>query len=135
MKVEPYVNFNGVCEEAIEFYKSALGAKVNRLMRFKDSPEPCPDTDASKANKVMHASITIGDSTVNLSDGRCTAGAKFEGVSLTISVANDTEAERTFNALAAGGNVTMPLTKTFFSSKFGMLADKFGMTWMVIVAH
>lgn len=134
MQVQPYLNFNGRCEEAIEFYKKAVGATVNMLMRFKECPEPQPGgTDPAFANKVMHASLRIGDSTVMVSDGHCQGKAAFAGISLTLSVPNDAEAERMFKALSDGGQVTMPLTKTFFSSGFGMLNDRFGVSWMVIV--
>jgi len=134
MKVESYLFYNGRCEEAIEFYKRALGANVTMLMRYKDSPEPSPGLPPGSENKVMHASFTVGETTVMASDGHCTGELKFEGFSLSITAKNDAEAERAFNALAEGGQVRLPLTKTFFSPKFGMLADKFGVGWMVIVA-
>lgn len=136
MQVQPYLDFNGRCEEAIEFYKKTLDAKVEMLMRFKECPEPCPDgMDPAAANKVMHASLRIGDSNLMASDGRCQGQAKFGGISLTLTVASDDEAQRKFKALSDGGKVTMPLTKTFFSSSFGMLNDRFGVSWMVIVQH
>jgi PhnB protein len=135
MKVEPYLNFDGRCEEAIQFYKTAVGAEVTMLMRFKDSPEPaapgmCPP---GSENKVMHASLKIGDSTVMASDCHGQGKAEFKGISLSISAANDAQAERVFAALSSGGNVTMPLTKTFFSSRFGVATDRFGVTWMIVV--
>jgi PhnB protein len=136
MQVQPYLFFDGRCEEAIEFYKKALGAKVEMLMRFKDSPEPAqpgmhpPGSD----NKVMHASLRIGETTVMASDGHCQGKPSFQGFSLSVTAANDSEAERLFAALGNGGQVQMPLTKTFFSSRFGMVADRFGVSWMVIVA-
>jgi PhnB protein len=135
MQVQPYLYFDGRCDEAIEFYKSALGAKVNMLMRFKDCPEPnfsekCPP---ETSNKVMHASLRIGDSTVFASDGRCQGKPNFAGISLSLSVANDAEAERVFASLGDGGKVTMPIAKTFFSSQFGMVNDRFGVSWMVLV--
>ena len=135
MFIQPYLNFNGRCEEAIEFYKKALGAQVEMLLRFKDNPEP-PSADCAMpdANKVMHSSMRIGDSVIMASDGRCTGKPDFKGVSLTLSVANEKEADRAFNALGDGGQVQMPLTKTFFSPRFGMVADRFGMTWMILVA-
>jgi PhnB protein len=133
MNVVPYMFFNGAAEEAIEFYKKTVGAKVNMLMRFKDCPESCPDTNAAVANMVMHANLCIGDSTVLVSDGRGEGDAKFEGFSLSLSVQTDAEADRLFAALSDGGKVSMPLGKTFFASKFGMVNDRFGVTWMVIV--
>ncbi len=137
MRVEPYLFFNGRCEEAVEFYKKALGAEVTMLMRFKDSPEPPQPgmVPPGSENKVMHVSLRIGDATVMASDGRCTGQAQFQGFSLSLTVANEAEAERMFAALGDGGQVQMPLTKTFWSPRFGMVADRFGVSWMVIVAH
>jgi PhnB protein len=133
MRVDPYLNFNGKCDEAIEFYKSALGAKVNMLMRFKDMPEACPPgMDPAVANKVMHADLSIGNSKVLLSDGRCQGHTKFEGVSLSLSASSDAECKMLFGALADGGKVEMPLAKTFFASSFGMVFERFGVMWMVI---
>jgi len=135
MQVQPYLFFDGRCEEALEFYRSALGAEVTSLHRFKDSPEPhAPGMIPSGAeNKVMHASFRVGSTTVLASDGRCTGHPSFQGFSLSITVPNDAEAERLFAALGQGGQVQMPLSKTFFSSRFGMVADRFGVSWMVYV--
>ena len=135
MQVQPYLFFDGRCEEALEFYRSALGAEVTSLHRFKDSPEPhAPGMIPSGAeNKVMHASFRVGSTTVLASDGRCTGHPSFQGFSLSLTVPNDAEAERLFAALGLGGQVQMPLTKTFFSSRFGMVADRFGVSWMVYV--
>jgi PhnB protein len=134
MEVQPYLVFDGRCEEALEFYKKAIGAKVDRLLRMKDSPEPAaPGTlPPGSENKVMHATFHVGETTIMASDGYAKGNPRFEGFSLSISVA--TEADRLFNALAEGGQVKMALAKTFFSKKFGMLADKFGVGWMVIVS-
>jgi PhnB protein len=133
MQVQPYLSFEGRCEEAFEFYRRALGAEVEMLMRFKDSPDPgsCP---AGAEDKVMHASFRIGDSTVMASDGRCQGQPSFQGIALSLTAADDAEAERLFGALAEGGQVQVPLAKTFFSSRFGMLSDRFGVPWMVVVA-
>jgi PhnB protein len=130
MQIQPYLFFNGRCDEAIDFYRTAVGAEVTMLMRFKDSPEP-----ASHGNpdKVMHANLRIGDATVLVSDGRCTGELDFQGFALSITAPNDAEASRLFNALSDGGQVQMPLAKTFFSSQFGMLTDRFGVLWMVYV--
>jgi len=135
MLVQSYLFFDGRCEEAIEFYKRALGAKVEMLMRFKDSPEPAQPgmVPPGAENKVMHSSFRIGDTVVMASDGRCMGKPSFLGFSLSITVANGAEADRVFAALGDGGQVQMPLSKTFFSPKFGMVADKFGVSWMVIV--
>jgi PhnB protein len=136
MKVEPYLFFDGRCDEALEFYRRVLRAEVTMLMRFKDSPEPHQPgmIPPGSENKVMHASFRIGDTTLMASDGRCLGKPNFQGFSLTLSVPNDAEAERLFATLGDGGQVQMPLAKTFFSSRFGMVADRFGVPWMVIVA-
>ena len=135
MQVQPYLFFNGRCEEAIEFYRGAVGAEPTMLMRYKDNPEPQPGMVPPGAeNKIMHASIRIGDTVVMASDGECSGKLNFQGFSLTVSVRDEAEADRVFGALSQGGQVQMPLTKTFFSSRFGMLVDRFGVSWMVIVA-
>ena len=134
MQVQPYLNFEGRADEAINFYRNALGAEVTALMRFKDSPQPPlrpvpPGTD----NKVMHFSLRIGDSTVMASDGRCLGQPTFQGFGLSLTVGDEAEADRIFGALSDGGQVQVPLAKTFFSPRFGMVADRFGVCWMVIV--
>ncbi|MGC1817945.1 MAG: VOC family protein [Casimicrobiaceae bacterium] len=133
MQIQPYLYFDGRCEEAIEFYRRALGAEVTMLMRNKESPEaPPPGTlPAGSENKVMHASFRIGDSVVMASDGHCKGKPSFTGFSLTITVPDTATADRHFNALAEGGQVQMPLAKTFFSPRFGMVADRFGVPWMI----
>ncbi len=135
MLVQPYLNFDGRCEEAIDLYTKVLGAKVEMLMRFKESPEPPPPGSMAPGseNKVMHSCMRIGDSAVMASDGHCTGKTTFSGVSLTVTPATEAEASRIFAGLSEGGKVTMPLTKTFFSPSFGMLEDRFGLTWMVMV--
>jgi PhnB protein len=136
MIVQPYLFFDGRCEEAVEFYRSALGAEVMMLMRYKDSPDPAPPgmVAPGSENKVMHTSFRIGEATVMASDGQCQGRPNFQGFSLSLTVPNEAEAERLFAALADGGQVQMPLTKTFFSSRFGMVADRFGVPWMIVVA-
>jgi len=135
MRVEPYLFFNGRCEEAVEFYKKALGAKVAMLMRFKDSPEPhAPGMlPPGSENKVMHVSFRVGDTTVMASDGFCKGQTDFQGLSLSLTVSNEAEADRVFAALAEGGQIQMPLGKTFWSPRFGMVSDRFGLGWMVTV--
>lgn len=135
MPVEPYLFFDGRCEEAVEFYRRTLGAEVAMLMRFKDAPDPPPPgmVPPGSENKVMHAALRIGGATVMASDGRCQGQPSFQGFSLSLSVPTAAEAEQRFNALANGGKVTMPLGKTFWSPSFGMVTDKFGVGWMVIV--
>lgn len=136
MQVQPYLFFDGRCEEAVEFYQKALGAEVTMLMRFGESPEGCPEGQLPPGaeNKVMHASFRIGDTEVMASDGHCAGQPSFQGFSLSITAADPGEAERLYNALKEGGEVRMPLGPTFFSPSFGMVADRFGVGWMVIVA-
>ena len=126
MRVEPYLFFNGRCEEAVEFYKKALGVKVAILMRYKDSPEPhAPGMlPPGSENKVMHTSFRVGDTTVMASDGFCKGQPDFQGFSLALTVADEAEADRVFSALAEGGQVQMPLSKTFWSPRFGMVSDR-----------
>ena len=135
--VQPYLFFDGRCEEAIEFYRKAIGAQVIMMMRFNESPEPPQPgcTPPGSENKVMHASFRVGDSTILASDGRCTGNPKFDGFALSLTVSNDADAKRLFAALSEGGTVQAPLTRTFFSSSFGMVADRFGVNWMVYVAQ
>ena len=130
--VQPYLFFEGRCEEAVEFYRQTVGAEVEMLLRYKDSPEPaqCP---AGAGDKVMHATIRIGQTTFMASDGRCGGKADFKGFALSLTVATVPESDRLFAALGAGGQVQMPLGKTFFSPRFGMVSDRFGVSWMVIV--
>jgi PhnB protein len=136
MQVQAYLFFDGRCEEAVEFYKKVLGAKVEMLMRFKESPEPPQPgmVPPGSENKIMHTCFRIGDTAVMASDGGCTGKVRFQGFSLSLSAANEAEADRLFAALGDGGAVQMPLGKTFFSPRFGMVADRFGVSWMIIVA-
>ncbi len=132
MNVKPYLMFNGRCEEAINFYKAELGAEVLAMMRFKENPPPPDRVPANWDNKVMHACFKIGDSEVMASDGDCADKAGFSGVTLSIQVNSEAEAARAFGALSKGGMVKMPLGKTFFSPRFGMVSDRFGVSWMVV---
>jgi PhnB protein len=136
MPIQPYLFFNGRCEEAIAFYRQALGAEVQMLMRFRESPDPPPPgmIPAGSEDKIMHSSLRIGDAVVMASDGRCDGQPVFQGFSLSIEAANEAEARSRFEALAAGGSVQMPLGKTFWSPCFGMVTDRFGVQWMVGVA-
>ena len=130
--VQSYLFFNGNCEQAVEFYKKALGAVVKLSLRYKDSPEKGNIPPGSE-NKIMHTSFNVGDTLIMASDACMGDPVKFDGFSLALSVATEAEAERAFKALSDGGQVKMPLTKTFWSPKFGMLTDKFGIGWMVSV--
>ena len=138
MRVEPYLFLDGRCEEALDFYREKLGAEVLVLMRFKDAPsdggpppEGCEPPPAGTGDKVMHASFKLGGTTLMASDGNCGGHPRFEGVSLSLSVADDATAERVFAALADGGQVQVPLAPSFFATRFGMVADRFGVAWMV----
>lgn len=137
MQVQAYLHaFDGRCEEAINFYKKALGAEVVMMMRNKESPEPPPPgtVTAGMEGKIMHATLRIGEGTVMLSDGRCDGStAAFQGFSLSLNPASLADGERLFAALADGGQVHMPLGKTFWSPAFGMVADRFGVAWMINV--
>lgn len=132
MQVETYLFFEGRCEEALEFYREALGAEITALIRFKESPEPemCPP---GAEEKVMHANLRIGDTTLMASDGECGGHAAFQGFSLSLSLTDTVQAERLFATLADGGQIQMPLAKTFWSPLFGMVADRFGVSWMINV--
>jgi len=136
MQVQVYLFFAGRCEEAVEFYKKTIGAEIIMLMRFKESPEPPQPgmIPPGSEDKVMHTCLRIGDTMVMASDGRCEGAPSFQGFSLSLAVADEAEADRVFAALAQGGQVQMPLTKTFWSPRFGMLSDRFGVGWMVSVA-
>jgi len=133
--VQAYLFFSGNCEEAVEFYRKALGAEVEMMMRFKDSPEPPPPgmVPPGYENKIMHTSFRVGQTVVMASDGCANDKSKFEGFSLSLSVSTEAEANRAFAALSQGGQVRMPLTKTFWSPCFGMLEDRFGLGWMISV--
>ena len=132
--VQPYLFFGGRCEEALEFYGTAIGAKIERLVRFKESPEPQGLPDCFD-DKVMHASVRIGKTTFMVSDGQCEGDQNFDGFSLSITVPDIVQAENIFAALAQNGLVVMPLEKTFWAPRFGMLQDRFGVSWMVSVQH
>jgi len=136
MQIQPYLFFDGRCEEAVAFYQGALGAEIQMLMRYKDSPEPPPPgvVPPGSENKVMHVAMRIGETIVMASDGRCSGETRFQGFSLSITVSTAADADRVFAALADGGEVDMPLAQTFWSPRFGMLTDRFGVGWMVSVA-
>ncbi len=131
MRLQPYVFFDGRCEQAVEFYKQAVGAEVEMLMHFRDAPDQSMVTPESK-DKVMHCSLRIGESTLLVSDGRCTGQQDFKGFQLALTAKDDAEAKRLFDALSTGGTVQTPLAETFFASSFGTLTDKFGVGWIVL---
>jgi len=132
MQARPYLFFDGRCEEALEHYRQAIGAEITGLIRFKESPDPTMILPGSE-NKIMHATLRIGETTVMASDGRCEGRPTFQGFALSLTVPTEPEAERLFAALQSGGQVQMPLTKTFFSPRFGMVGDRFGVSWMIHV--
>ncbi|MES2508958.1 MAG: VOC family protein [Pseudomonadota bacterium] len=140
MQVQPYIFFEGKCEEALNFYKTALKAEVTMMMRFKDNPEPQASGDGCGPNgasvppeSVMHASFKVGDTEVMASDGMSSGSPVFKGITLSLNPKTEAEGKKLFEALSVGGQVQMPMSKTFFSPCFGMVADKFGVSWMVVV--
>jgi PhnB protein len=136
MHVQPYLYFEGRSQEAIDFYKSVLGAEVEVVMHFKDAPpEMQAQIEPGQSDKIMHAAIKVGDTSVLISDGRCGGKAAFSGIALTLNVDSDADADSYFAALSKSGQVTMPISKTFFASRFGMVNDKFGVSWIVIRAN
>jgi PhnB protein len=132
--IQPYLFFEGRCEEAVEFYKSALDAKVEMLMRYKDSPEAPQPGHKMPGDKVMHAALRVGDAQLLASDGNCTGKPGFQGFSISLTAKDDAQAKRFFAALAQGGKVTQPLIETFFASSFGMVGDRFGVQWIVMAS-
>ena len=132
MKVTPYLNFDGRTEEALDFYKAALGAEIGMVMRFRDAPPGTPTMGNPPPGKIMHSRMKIGETAVMASDGRCGGAAEYHGFTLSLDAKSDADAQRLFDALKAGGNVTMPLAPTFFATSFGMVTDKFGIPWMII---
>jgi len=135
--IQPYLSFNGRCEEAVEFYRKAIGAEVQMMMRFKDSPEPAKPgmLPPGYENKIMHTSLLVGGSVLMASDGCSNEKTNFSGFSLSLTLPTADEANRTFDALSDGGKVSMPLAKTFWSPLLGMVQDKFGLNWMVTMPH
>jgi PhnB protein len=133
--IQPYLFFGGRCDEALAFYKTALGATVDMLMRYKESPDPAPPGMLAPGweEKVMHATFRIGGAIVMGSDGCSPEDGKSSGFKLALNVPTEAEAARAFAGLADGGTVELPLTKTFWSPQFGMLTDRFGIAWMVSV--
>ncbi|MDX1964761.1 MAG: VOC family protein [Pirellulales bacterium] len=133
MKIEPYLFFDGHCEEALRFYEQALGATVTMLMRFRENPDAPPGSIPPDAeDKIMHCVVKIGDSTVMASDGMNSGQPRFQGISLSLNFPTVADAQRAFQALEPGGQVQMPFGSTFFSPGFGMVADKFGVSWMIL---
>jgi len=132
--IQPYLFFEGRCEEALDFYKKALGAEVAMLMRYSDSPDPPPkECMPADPRKVMHAELKVAGASVMASDGMANGKPVFQGFGLSLPAKDEAQADRYFNALGEGGTVMMPMGKTFFSPRFGMVTDKFGVMWMVIV--
>ena len=131
MQIQPYLFFDGRCDEALAFYQKALGAKVEMLMRFKENPSPAANPPGSD-DKVMHSCIRIGDAAVMASDGNCAGKPSFQGFSLSLTAKDVPEAKRLFAALGESGQVQMPFAQTFFSPGFGMVADRFGVSWMIV---
>jgi PhnB protein len=133
MQVNAYLMFDGKCDEALQFYQAKIGAKVTTMMRFKDAPDQAQINPEAR-EKVMHSEIDIGGTKVMASDGYCKGAPKFDGFSLVIQCKDDAEAAQRYKALSDGGQAVMPLDKTFFASSFGILTDKFGVSWMIIAS-
>ena len=131
MKIEPYLFFEGRCDEAIEFYRNTLGAEATTIMRYGENPDPGSSPSGSE-NKVMHANLRIGETTVMVSDGECGGQPSFQGFSLTLTTKSQDEARKWFESLSEGGQIQMPLSKMFFSPLFGMVMDRFGVSWMIL---
>ena len=137
-QIQPYLFFEGRTEEALEFYRKALGAQVAMMLRYKEAPggtAKCPDGSAPPPEKIMHSSFLVGDSHLMASDGFCSGKPNFSGFSLSYPAADKADAKQRFDALASGGKVTQPLTETFFADAFGMVTDKFGLSWMVLAGQ
>lgn len=133
MDIQPYLSFEGRAQEALDFYKGAIGATVDMVMHFKDAPpEMQGQMSPESKDKIMHGAFHVGETQLFVSDGRCTGKATFTGVTLTLNASSNGEAEKLFGALGKGGQVTMPMSETFFAHRFGMVADKFGVNWMVL---
>jgi PhnB protein len=136
MAIEPYLFFNGRCEEALRFYEDALAAKIETVARFRESPAPLPpDLPAGWGEKIMHASFLIGDARVMASDARTDAPPEFRGFALNVNFIGEEEARRAFERLSDGGRVDMPLGPTHYAKSFGMVTDRFGVQWMVMVGR
>lgn len=134
MQLTPYLFFNGRCDEALKFYEGAIGAKVDALMRFKEAPDESPVSPDNK-EKVMHSAFHVGKTEVFASDGYCSGALDFQGFGLALTAKDVADAERLFEALSVGGQVQAPLSNTFFAERFGVVADKFGVTWMVLTGN
>jgi PhnB protein len=134
-QVQPYLFYNGRCEEALAFYVSALHAQLGMVLRWKESPEPPPPgmLPTGFEDKIMHSEFTVGGTTVLASDGCGSWTTTYDGFRLALSVPDEATADHAFNALADGGRIDMPLVKTFWSPRYGMVTDRFGIGWMVMV--
>jgi PhnB protein len=132
--IQPYLTLHGRCEEALAFYQEALGARIDMIMRFDESPDPVPEgmLPPGFEKKIMHASFRVGESVLMATDG-CENSGALSGFSLSLALTEESDADRFFTALSHGGEVTMPLGRTFWSPKFGMVTDRFGVSWMINV--
>lgn len=141
MQVKSYLSFEGRCEEALDFYKKAVGAEVTTVMRYRENPDfqngapPERCLGPGAAEKIMHSEFRIGETVLMATDGMNSGKPSFAGTSQALLVGSAAEADRYFTALSEGGQVMMPLAKTFFSEKFGMTTDRFGVPWMIVVDH
>lgn len=137
MPITPYLFFEGRAEEAMAFYAEALGAEVTMRMRFSEAPDPPPPgmLPPGSENRIMHAELRIAGEPLMVSDGGCAGAAAFAGFGVSLPAADAAQAQRWFDALAAGGAVQMPIGPTFWSPAFGMVKDRFGVLWMIGVTQ
>ena len=135
MATQPYLFFEGKTEEALQFYAGALGLQTQMLLRYSDAPggtARCPDGSTPPGDKVMHSSALVGGTVLMASDGLCSGKPNFSGFSLSFEAKDEADAKKRFDALAQEGTVTAPLMETFFATAFGMVTDRFGVSWMIM---
>jgi PhnB protein len=130
MQLNPHLNFNGDCEAAFKFYEKCLGAKITFMMPYEGSPV-AGEVAAAWRNKILHATLQVGDDVITGADAPPGRYEKPQGFSVTLGLKNPAEAERIFRALSESGSVTLPMQETFWAAQFGMLVDQFGIPWMI----
>jgi PhnB protein len=131
MQIDPYLNFNGNCEEAFHFYEKALGGKIEMLLKYNQAPAGGGPTPPGFENKVMHVRLSVGQQIIMASDAPPGHFSPMQGFNVSLMFDDKAQAERVFNALADKGKVMMPFAQTFWAEGFGMLTDRFGTPWMV----
>lgn len=131
MKIDPYLNFDGNCEEAIRFYEKTLGGKIQMMMTYDQAPPGDNPTPKGWEKKIMHVSMTLGNVTLMASDAPPGHFSPMQGLFVSLAPDSKAQAEKIYNALADKGNVLMPFQQTFWAEGFGMVVDRFGTPWMV----